>query len=143
MAISARRQPINTRVVAATWDIRRCRISCSRGLHRYLYDDIFGLSALARIDVLQNAVESAHSLCPGPRIEAQDLPARIQSGGSSHSHAAPDDFDEAKRAFERTYLEGLMQRAGGNVSQASGMHRSTLQRLLRRNGLTSDAFRTS
>ena len=92
---------------------------------------------------LQNAVESAHSLCPGPRIEAQDLPARIQSGGSSHSHAAPDDFDEAKRAFERTYLEGLMQRAGGNVSQASGMHRSTLQRLLRRNGLTSDAFRTS
>lgn len=108
---------------------------------------------------LQNAVESAHSLCPGPRIEAADLPARILPDGTDTRRTAerrivsvdsesPEfesaDFESARRQFEAGYLEALMQRYVGNVSQAaqaSGMHRSTLQRLLRRNQLRSDSFR--
>ncbi len=47
-------------------------------------------------------------------------------------------------AFERSYLSDLMEQHGGNVTAASeqaGMLRSALQRLLRKYGLKSAAFR--
>jgi len=94
---------------------------------------------------LQNAVESAHSLCQGHLIEPADLPGRILSGQRAHEAATSDDFEAARRQFERGYLETLLQRSAGNVShaaQASGMHRSTLKRLLARNGLRSEDFRS-
>ena len=94
---------------------------------------------------LQNAVESAHSLCPGSRIKPADLPGRILSHQSTRRQATADNFEVARRQFERQYLESLLQRCAGNVSRAaetSGMHRSTLQRLLVRNGLRSEDFRS-
>ena len=94
---------------------------------------------------LHNAVESAHSLCRGQLIELVDLPGRILSGASTHESAMSDDFVVARRQFERGYLETLLQRCAGNVSHAaqiSGMHRSTLQRLLARNSLRSEDFRS-
>ncbi|MDA0333743.1 MAG: sigma-54-dependent Fis family transcriptional regulator, partial [bacterium] len=94
---------------------------------------------------LQNAVESAHSLCPGPLIVPDDLPARILSVPGLRSPAPVDDFEAARRQFEGQYMEGLLRRCDGNVTraaEASGIHRSTLQRLMRRIGLRSEDFRT-
>lgn len=93
---------------------------------------------------LQNAVESAHSLCQGRFIEPDDLPGRILSNRAGLHRASQDDFEAARRQFEREYLEGLLERCSGNVSRAAqiaGIHRSTLQRLLRRNDLRSVDFR--
>lgn len=76
-------------------------------------------------------------------IEPDDLPARILSSRAG-PRASHDDFEAARRQFEREYLEGLLKRCSGNVSRAaqvSGMHRTTLQRLLRRNDLRSEDFR--
>ncbi len=94
---------------------------------------------------LQNAVESAHSLCPGPLIVPADLPARILVVPGGRSPAPVDDFDTARRQFEGQYMEGLLRRCDGNVTraaEASGIHRSTLQRLMRRSGLRSEDFRS-
>ena len=93
---------------------------------------------------LQNAVESAHSLCQGRFIEPDDLPGRILSSRAGFHRASHNDFVAARRQFEHEYLEGLLERCSGNVShaaQTAGMHRSTLQRLLRRNDLRSEDFR--
>jgi DNA-binding NtrC family response regulator len=112
------------------------------GLTKGALDVLEGYSWPGNVRELQNAVESAHSLCPGDHIHAEDLPARVQPGQAPQP--LPDDFAEARGRFEREYLTGLLQRCEGNVTRAarqSGLHRSTLQRLLRRHGLTSDSFR--
>lgn len=68
------------------------------------------------------------AMCRGPMIEPDDLPGRILASLTGPRRGSPDDFEEARRLFEREYLEGLLRRSGGNVSHAahaSGMHRST------------------
>jgi transcriptional regulator with GAF, ATPase, and Fis domain len=94
---------------------------------------------------LAHILESAVLLAPGPEIDVDVLPAEV--GGRAGSPAAPPRFErydqaELERAreaalgeAEQAFLDGLMARAGGNVSQAareSGIHRSQLQRMLAR-----------
>lgn len=101
---------------------------------------------------LRGAVESAVILASDGSIRVKDLPeyvlgdARAPEVGVSAS--ASRRFRAAKRlvveAFERSYLEDLLKRHGGNVTGAaeqSGMLRSALQRLLRKHELHSADFR--
>ena len=97
---------------------------------------------------LANAIEHAFAVTDDTLLGPEDLPAYL---ASRPADAAPEEgvpYQEARRrsllAFERAYLEHLLGRCEGNVSRAArkaGLHRSALQRLLRRHGLLSEAFR--
>ena len=62
-----------------------------------------------------------------------------------------DDFREARREFERAYIERCLIETGGNVTRAAekvGMHRQSLQQKLKDLGLarryvTSDGVQES
>jgi DNA-binding NtrC family response regulator len=88
---------------------------------------------------LQNVIERACALADGPTLGVRDLPEHVR--GRGRSAAAPPEKDlplrEAREAWLRTftqeYLADLLQRHGGNISQAAriaGVDRKTLHRLL-------------
>ncbi len=99
---------------------------------------------------LRGAVESAVMLASDGTVRLTDLPEHVLGGatGAESSARADRRFRDAKRvvvdAFERSYLEDLLKRNGGNVTSAaeqSGMLRSALQRLLRKHEIHSADFR--
>jgi len=91
---------------------------------------------------LQNLMERIVSLAvPGQEITAADLPEKLSSLGTPASPAVDIDqpFHEAKEkaieAFERAYLEALLARHGGNISEAArhaGIDRKTIHRMLKK-----------
>jgi two-component system, NtrC family, response regulator HydG len=95
---------------------------------------------------LRNAIERAVVLADGTAIEVRDLPASI---ASSNVPLRPVDaaiaelpYTDARArvldAFERSFLTASLERNGGNVSataRALGLHRQSLQKMLRRLGL--------
>ncbi|CAN5876707.1 sigma-54 dependent transcriptional regulator [soil metagenome] len=96
---------------------------------------------------LRNAIERAVVLADGTAIEVHDLPASIASTATPlrpvDAAIAGLPFTEARAravdAFERSYLAASLERNGGNVSataRALGLHRQSLQKMLRRLGLT-------
>jgi DNA-binding NtrC family response regulator len=98
---------------------------------------------------LRNAVESAVILATDGTVRLNNIHELVAAPGVVNLGVRADRrFREAKRsvveAFERSYLEDLMKRHGGNVTGAaetSGMLRSALQRLLRKHALHSADFR--
>lgn len=92
---------------------------------------------------LRNVVESAFLVTKGPYIQVKDLPQSLRE----ESEQASDDsanYREQKLAASREYLDGLLKKHNGNITHASaeaGIHRSTLQRLLRRHGIDATAYR--
>jgi two-component system response regulator AtoC/two-component system nitrogen regulation response regulator NtrX len=99
---------------------------------------------------LRGAVESAVILATDGTVRATNLPEYVvgDAGSTGVKVRAGGRFREAKRlvvdVFERSYLEDLLKRHGGNVTGAaeqSGMLRSALQRLLRKHELHSADFR--
>ncbi len=100
---------------------------------------------------LRSAIESAVILAHDGTVRAKDLPEYVRGapGPVAQGGRADRRFRDAKRliveAFERSYLEDLLERHGGNVTGAaeqSGMLRSALQRLLRKHDLHSADFRS-
>lgn len=94
---------------------------------------------------LQNVVERAVVLSDGPMITPDDLPAEIRGSSPATTvvSSSPPSvmngarFHQAKHElvdnFEREYLVEVLQRSGGNVSQAAaeaGINRRTLYRLI-------------
>ena len=99
---------------------------------------------------LRSAIESSVIVAPDGVVRGTHLPEflRAPSVASAATARADRRFRVAKRsvveAFERSYLEDLLRRHGGNVTGAaeqSGMLRSALQRLLRKHELHSADFR--
>lgn len=94
---------------------------------------------------LQNVMERAVSLAEGEVILPEDLPEEVRKGRvPSLEDEIPLDlpFEEAKERwielFERRYLRELLERTGGNISQAArmaGVNRKTIHRLLKKHGL--------
>jgi DNA-binding NtrC family response regulator len=92
---------------------------------------------------LRNALERAVVLAEGERIELHDLPGQI---AENHAPLRPADAaladvpfmaarERAVEAFDRAYLQAAIEKHGGNVSataRALGLHRQTLQKMLRR-----------
>ena len=103
---------------------------------------------------LRNAIERSAVLASGTELEASDLPdevrarrvavARTSGPGSNFEGevlSVPylQDFREARKEFEREYLERCLIECGGNVTRAAervGMHRQSLQQKLKDLGLT-------
>lgn len=105
---------------------------------------------------LRNLVERIVLLEDCEWIDVRNLPPELSktqgvapgrdAGWNGNLSTLP--FHEARRRvvsrFEREYLIHLLQRHGGNVTQAArqaGIPRGTLQRLLKRHNIRSDSFR--
>jgi two-component system, NtrC family, response regulator HydG len=96
---------------------------------------------------LRNTIERAVVLADGAAIEVGDLPAGI-AGNSVPLRPADAAIAElpyveararALEAFERSFLSASLERNDGNISataRALGLHRQSLQKMLRRLGLT-------
>ena len=96
---------------------------------------------------LRNVLERAVVLADGNEMDVSALPARV-SGGSTATgpvDAALDGLpytearERAVEAFERSFLAAALERHGGNVSataRALGLHRQSLQKILRRLEIT-------
>ena len=96
---------------------------------------------------LKNAVERARALANREAIQPEDLPAEVrQLGGEAADHLPPmHSFKAAKQEivteFEERSLRELMERTGWNIAQAaraSGVHRKTIERKLKRYNLRRD-----
>ena len=109
---------------------------------------------------LRNAIERSVVLADGKALKSEDLPAEIAAKAESAKTAVVfdrsatnaasdnsdpleipflDDFREARREFERAYIERCLIETGGNVTRAAekvGMHRQSLQQKLKDLGLT-------
>jgi len=92
---------------------------------------------------LQNVIERAVALSEEKSITPEDLPPRIRemAGCGPPSFDLKLPFEEAKNrlieAFEKKYLQNLMEMSGGNVSLAArtaGVNRKTVHRLLKKHG---------
>ena len=101
---------------------------------------------------LRNVVLRAIPFCEGDTVTLDALPAALRepeaavlaSQATVPVPGADQPFREARNelldAFERAYLEDLMQRANGRIARAAriaGVDRRTLQRMLRTHGLPS------
>jgi DNA-binding NtrC family response regulator len=109
---------------------------------------------------LRNAIERSAVLADGKTLRPEDLPEEIRSARASQKSATTfqrsspssaneaadvlpipylSDFREARREFERAYIERVLAETGGNVTRAAervGMHRQSLQQKLKDLGLT-------
>jgi len=100
---------------------------------------------------LMNVVSHVLTFADGPVIGVEHLPARLTGApsqkGSLAFHENPAfgagvGFHEAKEqileSFERDYLSALLKRCDGNISRAareSGLHRKSIERLLKKHEL--------
>ena len=100
---------------------------------------------------LRNVVERSVVLADGVTLQPSDLPEELNAKakvtetpvliGDGDNLLIPylDDFREARKAFERAYIERCLIETNGNVTRASekvGMHRQSLQQKLKDLGLS-------
>jgi two-component system response regulator AtoC len=97
---------------------------------------------------LKNTVERARALANRETIQPEDLPAEVRPLGGEAADRSPaiHSFKAAKQEivteFEARSLRELMERTGWNIAQAaraSGVHRKTIERKLKRYNLRRDA----
>jgi two-component system response regulator HydG len=89
---------------------------------------------------LENAIERAVVLGRGHVVGVADLPDAITVGTRrGTTGGAPLSYTDAKAqaqdAFDRAFVEGLLARTGGNISEAArlaGLDRSNFKRLMRK-----------
>jgi DNA-binding NtrC family response regulator len=96
---------------------------------------------------LKNAVERARALANREAIQPEDLPAELRHLGGEAADRPPPrhSFKAAKQEivteFEERSLRELMEQTGWNIAQAaraSGVHRKTIERKLKRYNLRRD-----
>jgi two-component system, NtrC family, response regulator HydG len=98
---------------------------------------------------LRNVMERAVVLAEGDTIESADLPASVTSSSAplrpADAAIAELPYTEARaralESFDRAFLAACLERHGGNISAAAralGLHRQSLQKMVRRLGLTLD-----
>jgi DNA-binding NtrC family response regulator len=107
---------------------------------------------------LRNVIERSAVLADSKVLQAEDLPEEISKmrpdvkPADLFQRVTPlidnednlnipylSDFREARREFERAYIERVLNESGGNVTRAAervGMHRQSLQQKLKDLGLT-------
>jgi DNA-binding NtrC family response regulator len=94
---------------------------------------------------LENTIERAVLLAPGPQITVDDLPERIRQPASSVQRTAttalPDsgiDLRTAVEQYENRLIVQALERTGRNKNRAAqllGLNRTTLVEMLKRKGL--------
>jgi DNA-binding NtrC family response regulator len=98
---------------------------------------------------LKNLVERLTILRPGKSIAPEDLPREMASGEyAADAVARGVSYQAAKHRllddFHRKIIINALKEHDGNVSQAAeslGMDRGNFQRIMRRYGIQSSAFR--
>jgi DNA-binding NtrC family response regulator len=100
---------------------------------------------------LRNVIERSAVLADGATLQPRDLPEEIHAQskvaetpvviGDGDILPIPylEDFREARKAFERAYIERCLIETNGNVTKAAekvGMHRQSLQQKLKDLGLS-------
>ena len=88
---------------------------------------------------LRNVVEHCQLMSPGEIIPENLVAEALEGLGS-----APPTLDEARAAFERRYLAGLLRATNGNVTNAArlaGRNRTEFYKLLHRHELDPKQFR--
>jgi DNA-binding NtrC family response regulator len=98
---------------------------------------------------LRNVVERAVVLAEGDEITLDLLPEEVTSNNPQKQNSIQvidevegpisSNFKEAKREFERKYIERCLDQTAGNITQAAallGMHRQSLQHKIKELGLT-------
>jgi DNA-binding NtrC family response regulator len=114
---------------------------------------------------LENVVQRAVVLERTPTLTAQALPPLLRRAyesrrapivtappgdgdGSAWWRSLPERYHDARdlalAAFHKAYLENLLERTGGNISEAarvSGVERSNLKRMLKRVDVSAATFR--
>src|SRR5262249_23644974 len=122
-------------------DVRRISVEALRLLRDHSWP--------GNVRELENAIEHAVVLARGEAIMPADLPLtrQPQSGDAEEATRSIDAAgevldrpyaeakDKAMLSFDRLYIEGLMKRTGGNISEAArqaGMDRSNFRRLLKK-----------
>ncbi len=92
---------------------------------------------------LENTIERAMVLRDEGEICEDDLPRNLRKGPSEsmrddYSDASELTFQQAREAFERQYLEGLLKATNNNVTRSAmlaGLSRRHLQELIKKYGL--------
>jgi two-component system response regulator HydG len=88
---------------------------------------------------LKNAVERAIAYAEGPRITPADLPEAVLNGAGRQAEKSFRVWkNETLQRLEREFLSEALAEHAGIVSRAAktlGLHRSTLQRLMRKHHL--------
>jgi two-component system response regulator HydG len=90
---------------------------------------------------LRNAVERAVAYASGAFIMPADLPPAVRHGTDAPGGSGLREWKKTLDRLEREFIEAALEEHGGNVTraaQALGIHRSTLQRLMRRLRLPAD-----
>jgi DNA-binding NtrC family response regulator len=97
---------------------------------------------------LQNVIKRALAMSRSDVISVEDLPETVVANAVAHAGgAAPGYFemrDQHLATFEREYLQRLLIRCSGNISQAATearLPRGTFYRLLNRHALDPADFR--
>ncbi len=90
---------------------------------------------------LQNVIEAAAALAPGPRLRVEDL-GLARDSSLPPTVARPQGIGLSMRDYERACIEEALRRAEGRVERAATLlriGRSTLYRKLRDHGIKSHA----
>jgi DNA-binding NtrC family response regulator len=101
---------------------------------------------------LMNVLSHVLTFSEGPVVLPEHLPPRVR--GAQREGQLPFNehlsFKDAKEqlleSFEREYLLEVLKRCGGNVSRAareSGLHRKTLERMVKKHGLEPRTLRSA
>ena len=102
---------------------------------------------------LKNYIERAVVLSEGEAITLNELPSEFLSKDRSNKDNMENDhfnnlmtfdYQEAKKAFERFYIEHCLNETSGNITQAAqrmGIHRQSLQHKIKELGLTKRFIR--
>ncbi len=99
---------------------------------------------------LQNVIRRAVLLCKGDIITPADLtekeehPVKLDPFVDYFEKPYPEAKKELLGSFSRRYVENLLFKTGGNVTQAArlaGLERQAFQRLMRQYGVRSEDFR--
>jgi len=92
---------------------------------------------------LRNLMERVAYLSSGDRIEADDLAFTLSpADGNSELFDSGLSLTDATHLFQEQYIRGMIDQAGGNVSQAAkqlGVHRSNLYRKMTQLGMGEEA----
>jgi DNA-binding NtrC family response regulator len=89
---------------------------------------------------LRNLMERIAFLCPGDKVEANDLAfiLRPPAAGADAGRYGDLPLADATDLFQREHIRAAIERAGGNMSDAAkllGLHRSNLYRKMRLLGM--------
>jgi DNA-binding NtrC family response regulator len=131
--------------------LRRSAERAGKPIRHIAPDALEALAAFSwpgNVRELENVIERAVVLGHGDTLTAAELPPALRSrqlaalweGGAQP--LGETGYNEAKaralRAFDRVYVQTLLERTGGNVSEAArlaGLDRSNFRRIIKRAGL--------